>query len=399
MDDMELHETPKKPTMAILTYSDDKRVFRGNQENFIDLIRTGEEKGVLVYVMTTSDFKLTGDKAVGYSYNFTSKKWKKGLLPMPHVIYNRIPYRKFELLPEVQQVMQTCMKHGQIRFFNPAFFNKWTLFEWLNKSKDTQSLIPTTQKLTNSEDLEHMLQKHSNLYLKPIRGKAGKGIMKVSRLPEKIAKTRKYQLSVQNKTRSHISRYASVPQLWTQIREMIGTKDYIMQQGITLASYKQRPFDLRVLVQKNGKGIWSIAGVGARLAGKLSITTHVPRGGSIDDPAKLLEAGFGPAGSKRILRRAKQSALMIAKQIEKASETMLGEMSMDLGVDSNGQIWFFEANSKPMKFDEPPIRRKSLDNLILYSAYLSQMKKNPGRSIARAGKKRKPSKTPSQKAR
>ncbi|MCS7463633.1 YheC/YheD family protein [Paenibacillus doosanensis] len=396
---MELHETPKKPTMAILTYSDDKRVFRGNQENFIDLIRTGEEKGVLVYVMTTSDFKLTGDKAVGYSYNFTSKKWKKGLLPMPHVIYNRIPYRKFELLPEVQQVMQTCMKHGQIRFFNPAFFNKWTLFEWLNKSKDTQSLIPTTQKLTNSEDLEHMLQKHSNLYLKPIRGKAGKGIMKVSRLPEKIAKTRKYQLSVQNKTRSHISRYASVPQLWTQIREMIGTKDYIMQQGITLASYKQRPFDLRVLVQKNGKGIWSIAGVGARLAGKLSITTHVPRGGSIDDPAKLLEAGFGPAGSKRILRRAKQSALMIAKQIEKASETMLGEMSMDLGVDSNGQIWFFEANSKPMKFDEPPIRRKSLDNLILYSAYLSQMKKNPGRSIARAGKKRKPSKTPSQKAR
>ncbi|WP_079908947.1 YheC/YheD family protein [Paenibacillus sp. 32352] len=385
---MELHEKPQKPTMAILTYADENRVFRGNQENFIDLIRTGQEKGVLVYVMTTTDFKLLGKKALGYSYNFQTKKWKKQLLPLPHVIYNRIPYRKFELLPEVQQVLQICMRHGKIHFFNPNFFNKWTLFEWLSKSKNTQSLIPATQKLTTSEDLESFLQKHQNLYLKPIRGKAGKGIMKVSQIPEKASKTRRYQLSIQNKTKSHISRYSNVPQLWTQIREAVGNKDYIIQQGITLANYKHRPFDLRVLVQKNGKGQWSVAGIGARLAGKLSITTHVPRGGSIDDPAKLLDAGFGSATSKKILSKAKKSALILAKQIEKASQTMLGEMSMDLGVDTNGQIWFFEANSKPMKFDEPHIRQKSLDNLILFSMYLANSTIKPSRPGAGTAKRK-----------
>ncbi len=158
-----------------------------------------------------------------------------------------------------------------------------------------------------------------------------------------------------------------------------------MQQGIDLSSYRQRPFDLRVLVQKNGKGLWSIAGVGARLAGKSSITTHVPRGGSIDDPAKLLASTFGAAGSKRIIVSARRSALLIAKQIEKASGSVLGEMSMDLGVDTDGRLWFFEANSKPMKFDEPHIRKKSLENLILYSAFLSRRKKvrtaaKPGRT-------------------
>lgn len=371
--DIGLHEKKQKPTMAILTYADENRVLRGNQENFIDLIRHGEERGVLVYVMTTSEFRLLGDQAAGYTYNFQSKKWKKGLLPLPHVIYNRIPYRKFELLPEVQQVIQACMKHRKIHFFNPAFFNKWTLFEWLNNAKRTQSFIPATQKLSTNEVLEQFLRKHSDLYLKPIRGKAGKGIMKVSKIFEKNAKVQKYQLSVQDKTKSHISRYSNIPQLWAQIREMMGTKDYIIQQGITLAHYKQRPYDLRVLVQKNFKGLWTIAGVGARLAGKLSITTHVPRGGSIDDPVKLLESGFGPSGSKKILRNAKKSALVIAKQIERASQSVLGEMSMDLGVDNNGQIWFFEANSKPMKFDEPHIRKKSLDNLILYSIHLSNL--------------------------
>lgn len=382
-----LYKKKQRPTMAILTHSDDKRLFRGNEENFIDLIRSGEEKGVQVYVMTTTDFKLTAKSAVGYSYNLRTQSWKKETLPLPHVIYNRIPYRKFELLPEVQHVIQSCQRHATIRFFNHAFFNKWTLFEWLHKSRSTQAYIPTTQKLTTGEDLEKLLIKHSNLYLKPIRGKAGKGIMKVSRITEKVTKALKYQLSIQDKTRSHISRYTNVPQLWSQIQEMTGDKDYIMQQGITLANYKQRPFDLRVLAQKNGKGLWSIAGIGARLAGKRSITTHVPRGGSIDDPAKLLGAGFGTLGSTQILQRAKQASLIIARQIEKASGSTFGEMSMDLGVDTKGQIWFFEANSKPMKFDEPHIRKKSLDNLINYCIYLSKRTKS------------KPVKTSSKKAR
>ncbi|MDQ1910040.1 YheC/YheD family protein [Paenibacillus sp. GD4] len=382
--DASTQQKPQRPTLAILTYSDDKRIFRGNQENFIDLIRAGLEHQVKVYVMTVQDFKLTGSSAVGYTYDFAAKRWKKGEQPIPHVIYNRIPFRKFELLPEVQQVIQTCLRHGQIHFFNPSFFNKWNLFEWLSKSGTTKGFIPVTHKLTSSEELDKLLQKHSSLYLKPIRGKAGKGIMKVSLKPG-AAGTPLYELSIQEKTKSHISRYTTPTQLWSQVRELVDSKEYIMQQGIDLSSYRQRPFDLRVLVQKNGKGLWSIAGVGARLAGKSSITTHVPRGGSIDDPAKLLASTFGAAGSKRIIVSARRSALLIAKQIEKASGSVLGEMSMDLGVDTDGRLWFFEANSKPMKFDEPHIRKKSLENLILYSAFLSRRKKvrtaaKPGRT-------------------
>ncbi|PUA35088.1 endospore coat-associated protein [Paenibacillus elgii] len=363
----------EKPTLAILTHSDETRIFRGNQENFIDLIRAGAERGVLVYVMTTADFKLSGNKAVGYTYNEADKTWKRGVLPAPHVIYNRIPYRKFELLPEVQQVIQTCMRQRRIRFFNPSFFNKWTLFEWLNHTKKTKSYIPATRRLSSGEELDKLLAEYPFLYLKPIRGKAGKGIMKVSR-SLLDTKSKIFELSIQEKTKSHISRYPSVSRLWSEVQELVEGKDYIIQQGIPLSSYKQRPFDLRVLVQKNGKGQWSVAGVGARLAGKLSITTHVPRGGSIDDPAKLLAYSFGGLGSKRIIARAKKAALTIAKQIEKSSGHMLGEMSMDLGVDQEGHIWFFEANSKPMKFDEPPIRKKSLENLILYSIYLAKRK-------------------------
>ncbi|MCZ8513442.1 YheC/YheD family protein [Paenibacillus filicis] len=366
-----LHRKRKRPTLAILTYADEKRIFRGNQKNFIDLIETGEQWGVRVYVMTTSDFKLNGTHAIGYKYHAPSRTWKKRLLPLPDVVYNRIPYRKFELLPEVQQVIQTCIRHGQIHFFNPSFFNKWALFEWLNKSKESRPFIPATRRLHSGDDLEKLFRSHPFLYLKPIRGKAGKGIMKVSRLVGK-APYNGYELSIQDKTKSHISRYPNVNKLWSHLQEIIGSKEYIIQQGITLSTYKQRPFDLRVLVQKNQKGAWSVAGIGARLAGKLSITTHVPRGGSIDDPSKLLTASFGQDGSKKMIAKAKKTAILLARQIEKASGQTLGEMSMDVGVDTDGELWFFEANSKPMKFDEPPIRKKSLENLIRYSLHLSK---------------------------
>lgn len=383
--DAQVLQQPRRTTLAILTHQDKTRIFRGNLDNFIDLIRTGKEHHVDVYVMTTKSFNLSEKHAVGYTYNTASKSWKKKRMPLPHVIYNRIPYRKFELLPEVQQVIQTCLRHSQIRFFNPSFFNKWTLFEWLNQSAATRAIIPATQKLTSSEDLEKLLQAHSFLYLKPIRGKAGKGIMRLTKLASKDGseEPRPYELSVQSKSKSLIYRYPSVSQLWPHIQQMMGNKEYIAQQGIPLAKFRQRPFDLRVLVQKNGKGLWTVAGVGARRAGKHSITTHVPRGGSIDNPAKLLLSAFGPLDARRIMARVRKTALLAAKQIEQACGHQLGEMSMDLGVDVNGNIWFFEANSKPMKFDEPLIRRRSLNNLIRYSIYLSRSKRGKARSIRR----------------
>jgi hypothetical protein len=166
--------------------------------------------------------------------------------------------------------------------------------------------------------------------------------------------------------------HQSIDSLWKDIDEHRRAKEYIMQQGITLTTYKRRPYDLRVLVQKNALGAWSVTGIGARVAGKLSITTHVPRGGSIDDPLKLLTLAFGQKEASNIMKRTKRAAIIIAKQIEKSSGHTLGEMSMDLGVDTSGRIWFFEANSKPMKFDEPDIRKKSLERIIHYGVYLTK---------------------------
>ncbi|MUT64451.1 YheC/YheD family protein [Paenibacillus sp. NEAU-GSW1] len=360
-----------RPVIAILTVDDDLQLFRGNRSNFTDLIRIGQQLGHIVYVLTVKNLYLSHSSLKGYVYDRANDVWQQRLMPFPDIIYNRIPLREDEIQRTVRNKIASCIRNPRVKLFNPFFFNKWDLFEWLRQSKTTRPFIPTTRKLVSASGLGRMLQKHPYLYLKPESGKAGKGIMTIKLQPEKQLP---YLLKIQDDKKSSTYNCASLAKLWSRVQKQCGDEPYIAQQGIQLASYNDRRFDLRALVQKNERGKWDITGIGARLAGSSSITTHVPRGGMIEDPEKLLASSFNAEQARKILIKARQTSLLIARQVERGSGQLLGEMSMDLGVDDSGNIWFFEANSKPMKFDEPHIRQKSLERIFQYSAYLTKLK-------------------------
>ncbi|XID93570.1 YheC/YheD family protein [Paenibacillaceae bacterium WGS1546] len=364
---------PDKPVVAILTIDDEIQAFRGNRNNFLDLIRTGEQMGILAYVVTVKNMKLQAPRILGYTYREEDESWVSAWFPRPNIVYNRIPQREDERLPRVKKKLSALVKQPDIRLFNRRFFNKWSLFQWLNESKITKVHIPETKKLTEAATLTGLLKKHRLLYLKPIRGKAGVGIMSVSVQPEKKLP---YRLQIQEEKGSRTYRSGTLRRLWERINRQadVLAEPYIAQQGIALATVNNRPFDLRALVQKNGGGQWELSGVGARVAGNSSITTHVPRGGYIDDPEKLLASIFGKDKAGKVLVKVRNASLTIARQIERSSHHRLCEMSMDLGVDETGHVWFFEANSKPMKFDEPHIRNKSLERIFQYSLYLHRLR-------------------------
>ncbi|THF83751.1 YheC/YheD family endospore coat-associated protein [Cohnella fermenti] len=371
-----------KPILAILTIDDDTQMFRGNRQNFADLLATGEKLGFMTYVVTIKHLKLSRSTVLGYTYDINEDVWSRAYFPRPNVVYNRIPLREDERLPRVRKKLMALSRHPNIQLFNRRFFNKWSLFQWLNDAKTTKAYIPETRRLTEIAVLSSLLRRHSHLYLKPVRGKAGVGIMSVRVQPEKNLP---YTLQIQEEKGSRTFRCATLARLWNRVLKqssVIG-EPYIAQQGISLASMNERPFDLRALIQKNEFGQWELTGIGARVAGDTSITTHVPRGGYIEEPEKLLISVFGQDKARKVLSKVKNTVVTLARQIERSSKHKMGEMSMDLGVDVSGQVWFFEANSKPMKFDEPHIRKKSLEQIFYYSQYLhaAALKQSAGTSV------------------
>ncbi|MGG4094372.1 YheC/YheD family protein [Paenibacillus lautus] len=359
-------ESDGRPVVAILTMHDTHTMFRGNRQNFQEIIKTGKDMGFMVYVVTVRDLKLDTGTVKGYILN-NDHSWEQRPCPLPQVIYNRIPYREDEALPWVRRKIKECQDHPHIDIYNPHFFNKWRLFAWLNKSRLTKKWAPLTKRLKGYPTLYEMMKRKPYLYLKPEDGKAGQGIMRVRYQKNKPLP---YRIQIQNNKNSTTYKAASLERLWNRVYQETKGSSYLIQQGIELAQVHGRAFDLRILVQKNEYGVWAVTGIGARMAGAKSITTHVPRGGTIEDPEKLLPIVFGQERSDAILSEVKKAAVHMARQIEKSSGQIHGEMSMDLGIDNEGVLWFFEANSRPMKFDEPAIRKKSLERIFQYSEYL-----------------------------
>lgn len=358
------HRLEFGPVVGILA-SEHGKTFRGNSKNFEDIVAVGKELGTLVYVFTPNGWDERSAKVGGFAYNPLTKKWVEGVFPLPHVVYNRIPFREDEEVPKVKQLLQRLRNHPQIKMFNPSFFNKEELFNWIRDDRSIQSFLPLTRRLRDRFDVEKMVREFSIVYLKPATGMAGSGIMRID-----MTKERQYKLTQQKDRGSESSTFATLPKLWRHIHSTVSATPYLIQQGIRLSTYKGRAFDIRTLLQKDRAGQWRITGIGARVAGKESITTHVPRGGAIGRPYDLLKARHGNK-AMQILRNVEQAALALAKAIEYRGSQSLGEMSMDLAIDEAGNPWFLEANSKPMKFDEPQIRKTSLERIIEYCSYLA----------------------------
>lgn len=360
------------PFIGILT-SDGKRGFRGNHKNFADLIRMGRTMGVAIFVVTPQSFQKHNDFVQGYLLDpRTSKnRWLKTVLPFPQVIYNRIPNRMAERKAEEQTILRRLKASPHVHLFNEGFFNKWNLYQHLLSSEEWRHMVPKTKPLHHIDQLKTMLRQHSTLFVKPIEGKAGINLMKITKSDQKYTLITQTQKGCQHKS------VRSIEDLWKWIGEKKKNQDYVLQQAIPLAKYQQRPCDFRTLIQKDHQGIWQVTGIGVRVAGKQAISTHVPMGGQIANVHRVLKALF-PNNHTYIHQKISQRARELAKFIEKSADHPLGEMSMDIGVEANGRMWFFEANAKPMKFDEPNIRKLSLQRIIQYSLYLSGFVKRSG---------------------
>ncbi len=352
------------PIIGILTVGDGTS-FVGNKENFKDIILSGKKLGALVYVFTPIGINWAEKLVRGYLYDDRQNDWVESILPFPHVVYNRVPTRKAESRSEVDETLSQIASLKNVTLFNRHFFDKQSLFRMLEDRSEVASFLPETKKLDSLARLKAFCACYPFVYLKPVLGKAGKGIMRVEYSNTGWHLYRVYEQKVITR------RFSTLEGLWRYVKQWTHKKKYIIQQGIPLAHYRGRPFDVRVLVQKNGKGEWGVTGIGIRRAGAQSITTHVPRGGSIQSLSKVLNALFKEE-AYRIEDKINRTALTIARTLNEEIDS-LAEMSMDLGLTQDGQLWFFEANAKPEKFDEPSIRKSSLSNIIRYSQYVSKI--------------------------
>lgn len=195
--------------------------------------------------------------------------------------------------------------------------------------------VPITHMFRRST-LARMLASFPVLYIKPDNGTAGTGIIRIKRLSRSKSLISFKKASKKCPNQSVLSEVK---------KSMVLGRKYIIQQGIPLATYKHKPFDLRIVLQKPSKR-WLLTWMSAKVAPRSgSIVTNVAKGARDARIKKILRGADQPLNVPKILKKLRRLSYKIAHQL--GSRFPIRIVGLDMGIDKKGKIWFIEANTDP----------------------------------------------------
>ncbi|MEH7109904.1 YheC/YheD family endospore coat-associated protein [Bacillus sp. JJ1764] len=282
---------------------------------------------------------------------FHDNAWKRMVVPFPNVIYDRLPNRRSESIPKLQRVKERLQTEYLIPWYNPGFFNKLEIYERLHQDASIERYLPESHPFTSFSLIETMLSKYGHVYIKPKNGSLGLGIHQI------IYDKHSDEYYCRYQDQEEINRLRKFPSLELLFKWVFANKpleNMLVQQGIHLLRIEKQAVDFRVHTNKDDFGNWQVSAIAAKIAGTGSVTTHKRNGGRITTLSEI----FSKEDCEEYIEKLSQAALQLSKVLEENIEGIIGEIGFDLGIDRNGEIWLFEANSKPGRsiFSHPDLK-------------------------------------------
>lgn len=291
-------------------------------------------------------FSLKGFSEEGIDgYFYDQEKWKKAQMPLPNVIYNRISSRRSELNKRFDAFLNKLDSLG-ISIFNQRFLSKWTIHQFLVQEDHLHPFLPETY-LFSEEKLSSMLERHKELYLKPVHGSQGRQIIRL------IQEHKQIRAVFSTLPANEYSSYKNTQDLAKALSNAFKAQLFLIQQGLPLYELNGRRMDYRVLCHKNPQNIWKVTSIVSRVSAQDFFVSNIARGGEIMPPLHTLSLIFGKDQARQQLLLMKELALETAETIARHADGDTAELGIDIGIDLNGKLWLIEVNSKPSKnFEE-----------------------------------------------
>ncbi|MBU8880037.1 YheC/YheD family protein [Bacillus sp. FJAT-29790] len=329
------------PLIGILTGRGKDHSVVGNGPFFKELQKEILKNGGISVVFTPQD--LNEETIDGFVYSPEEGKWFPILCPLPHLVFNRVPFRSLEKSSSFEDCFRV-FKDRDIPFFNPCFLNKYELHQLLMKDSILRPYLPETILASTESLLYEFLKTHNNLYLKPVSGAKGKGIYQIF-----LHQNETIELNGLKQSYS----FSNFPAFWNEWEDALTEGLYIAQETIVPSLFDGKRFDFRILAHSTKKG-YQVTGTGVRLSKDQEITTHVPNGGVLI-PYEQIQTAQHDQFFEMVVER--------AGNILTAEKGFFGEFSIDAGVTETGKYVIYEINSKPMSFDEKEIEKRRIQTL------------------------------------
>lgn len=268
--------------------------------------------------------------------------------------------------------------------------SKWAKTKVILENRQLSVFIPETRKYA-PQDLIELLDMYGTVYVKPDRGTYGSGVMRVQQRLVHLSPSEQQPdysgpgtEAGDDETEApaapklmYILRYAKDTEVYNTPEELhialsslMNRRKYLIQQGIDLLEHQGRPFDLRVLTQKNPQGYWETTGLLGRVAAPHKVITNYHSGGSILAVEDLFRQHMAPDERTATIQQLKSLGVRIGEQLETAYPG-LKELGLDVAMDQHHDLWLLEVNTLPSiivfkKFPNKAIYRKIQRYAVAY---------------------------------
>jgi hypothetical protein len=249
--------------------------------------------------------------------------------------------------------------------------SKWAKTDVLLADPALKEFVPVTR-IFGRSTIEQMLQQHEMIYVKPIYGTFGNGVI---RIENRTGAAEPYFFQ----SGEHKYSFASFDDMYRKLLTVKKRRDYIVQQGIHLLKFAGRRFDLRVMVQKNPRLNWETTGMIGRVAHPRKIITNYHAGGTPMPVMKLLKGTLSTEESNYYQTRLRKLGVDIAKTMEKRFPR-LKEIGVDVAIDEHLKPWILEVNTLPdpflfRKLPRLAVFRRIYSYAVAYGRYNVRKKK------------------------
>ncbi|PKM83379.1 MAG: hypothetical protein CVU89_01100 [Firmicutes bacterium HGW-Firmicutes-14] len=323
------------PVIGILTFRHTyaKKRFRFYL-NYQKMLKSG-----LLFVFSNQGVNPEKNTIKGYYFSSSVNTWIPADLPYPDAVIDRCYPNAYRTHEELEKYM------GKGKIFNKkTMINKLDFYTAIYKDNFLKNYLPESRLCTDASDIEYLLKKYGKIFIKPVTGMRGRGIVTASLDSNGV----KCQYMVKGKV---LEKEMTNPCQFLNLFETLvhPWRRYIIQEAISIMEYEGQPFCFRIMVCKNGNGQWLVPAIFTNAAIGNSFLTNHAAGASIFVPLTNL---FNDINSR--LETTKEN--FINSLVELAIKTAvalderygpLGELGLDVVVDQSGRLYLLEANGNP----------------------------------------------------
>ncbi|WP_418790880.1 YheC/YheD family protein [Phosphitispora sp. TUW77] len=296
----------------------------------------------MLYVFKGKSIDVQNQVIEGYYYSNRENRWIEASFPFPDAVIDKCYPNAYISHARLEKII------GKNKIFNKkTMIDKIDFRNALVNDPVLKTHLPKTDAFTDASQLTSMLKTFGEVFLKPLNGMKGLGIVTIK--PARPGLSGTLECTYANHDQNISILINSPDEIHNILLKAAGRKrPYLIQQGIKRMEYKGGPFSIRSWAMKNGSGQWVIPGMFAKGSFGNSFLTNFTAGASLIPLQELLAylIPLVPYTKESFMNLLKEITLKSAEVLDKKFGP-LGELGFDIVFDNYGKPWIIEANGNP----------------------------------------------------